>query len=615
MSPSNAGFQLSTFSSVLNNGFSTNYFAISRGVRQGCPLSPFLFVLAVELLACKIRQDKEIKGINIFQKELKISQFADDTTLLNSNRNSVRRAINVLDNFGNLSSLRLNQSKTKALWLGPWRHCKEKPVGFQWPEKPVRILGSYICYDVKQNEKLNFETKLQKMQGIFDVWNCRNLTIFGRCLIAKSLGIAQLVHTISNLNISKAYIQTFNSAIFKFIWRKKKDKIKRRVMISDYEKGGLRAPIIDTMAKSLKLAWIPRLLSEEKNFEDSWKAIPNYLLDKYGGLNFLLRCNYDENFLARIKLPQFYKEILQHFLELKTSYNDLLFSHQEFVLFNNKDILSDGCSIFYKNWFEKGVYLIQDLLDANGNVMSYTKFTEKYLLSCNFLFYFQVISAIPRNAIERAKVTPIEKTDFLSKNVFPLSSEICVNLFKMKNKDFYKLLINKDKIELKASIKWARDLQVDLIPLESYFWGIKIICKDNKLREFYFKLLHRVIVTKKELFLYGKENNMLCRYCQMNDSIIHTLQNCSWTKLFFSEVIKWFNAENATSLSFSQIGIMFGRKVNIKNAELHFERKLNFTLLFAKYYLYNTKLTQGEIVMSDFIAKVSQKYSLEGLNM
>ena len=89
-------------------------------------------------------------------------------------------------------------------------------------------------------------------------------------------------------------------------------------MISDYEKGGLRAPSIDTMAKSLKLAWIPRLLSEEENFEDSWKAIPKYLLDKsYGGLNFLLRCNYDENFLARINLPQFYKEILQHFLELK----------------------------------------------------------------------------------------------------------------------------------------------------------------------------------------------------------------------------------------------------------------------------------------------------------
>ena len=122
------------------------------------------------------------------------------------------------------------------------------------------------------------------------------------------------------------------------------------------------------------------------------------------------------------------------------------------------------------------------------------------------------------------------------------------------------------------------------------------------------------IVTKKELFFYGKEVNMLCRYCQMNDSIIHTLQNCSWTKQFFSEVIKWFNNENATSLGFSQTE-MFGSKANPKNVELYFERKLNFTLLFAKYYLYNTKLTHGEISMSDFIVKVRHKYSLEGLNV
>ena len=92
-------------------------------------------------------------------------------------------------------------------------------------------------------------------------------------------------------------------------------------MISDYDEGGLRTPSIDIMAKSMKLAWIPRLLLEEENFEDSWKVIPNYLLDKFEGLNFLLRCNYDKKFLARINLPQFYAEILQNFLELKTSYN------------------------------------------------------------------------------------------------------------------------------------------------------------------------------------------------------------------------------------------------------------------------------------------------------
>ena len=155
-------------------------------------------------------------------------------------------------------------------------------------------------------------------------------------------------------------------------------------MISDRDEGGLRTPSICIMAKSMKLTWIPILLSEEKTFEDSWKTIPNYLLHKFGRLNFLLRCNYDKKLLASINLPKFYKEILQHFLELKTSYNEL-FPHQEFVLFNNKDILLDRCSIFYKTWFHKGVYLIQDLLDADGKfIVLYAEFTEKYLLSCNF---------------------------------------------------------------------------------------------------------------------------------------------------------------------------------------------------------------------------------------
>ena len=81
---------------------------------QGCPLSPCLFILAAELLACKIRQDKEIQGINIFGKELKLSQFADDTKLLNSKCNSINMAIAVLDNFGDISGLKLNPSRSKA---------------------------------------------------------------------------------------------------------------------------------------------------------------------------------------------------------------------------------------------------------------------------------------------------------------------------------------------------------------------------------------------------------------------------------------------------------------------------------------------------------------------
>ena len=181
-----------------------------------------------------------------------------------------------------------------------------------------------------------------------------------------------------------------------------------------------------------------------------------------------------------------------------------------------------------------GVYLIQDLLKTDGKFLSYGELTEKYHIKCNFLAYLQVTFAIPRHLLERARVTPLDKTVFMSEHMFQLSTETCINLLKMKNKDYYRLLIKKEKIEIKASTKWARDLQVGQIPMESYFSDMKTLCKDNKLREFYFKLLHRIIVTKKELFLYGIEDNMLCEYCQMNDSVIHPLQNCTRTNQFFS---------------------------------------------------------------------------------
>ena len=69
---------------VLNNGWSTDFFKLERGVRQACLLSPYLFVLGVKILAEKIRKNETIKGITVSENEIKVSQYADDTTLTGS---------------------------------------------------------------------------------------------------------------------------------------------------------------------------------------------------------------------------------------------------------------------------------------------------------------------------------------------------------------------------------------------------------------------------------------------------------------------------------------------------------------------------------------------------
>ena len=58
---------------IINNGFTSDYFAVSRGVRQGDPLSPLLFILGLEILACSIRQNEKIKGIQIDNLEVKVN--------------------------------------------------------------------------------------------------------------------------------------------------------------------------------------------------------------------------------------------------------------------------------------------------------------------------------------------------------------------------------------------------------------------------------------------------------------------------------------------------------------------------------------------------------------
>ena len=100
---------------------------MSRGVRQRCPLSPLLFVLAVEIVALKVRQDQLCREIELPNgQNAKISQFPDDTTLILEDTRSLRNAMSIVNSFGVLSGLRFNQKKTPKL-CGSVLRAKTRP--------------------------------------------------------------------------------------------------------------------------------------------------------------------------------------------------------------------------------------------------------------------------------------------------------------------------------------------------------------------------------------------------------------------------------------------------------------------------------------------------------
>ena len=112
-------------STVAVNGSISEWFDVRRGCRQGDPISPYLFIICVEIMGIMLRQNERIKGITINDNEYKLTQYADDSEiLLEGDRQSFEESISTIQLFGQSSGLQLNTGKTNAVWLGSKRNSE-----------------------------------------------------------------------------------------------------------------------------------------------------------------------------------------------------------------------------------------------------------------------------------------------------------------------------------------------------------------------------------------------------------------------------------------------------------------------------------------------------------
>ena len=153
----------------MNNGYSSIFFPLTKGVRQGCPLSALLFILVVETLAIQIRSNNNIKGIKFNEHEIKISLLADDTTIFTKDVNSLETVMQILVQFKNTSGLKINQGKTKIMQIGKksWniQHLKLDEV------QRIYSLGTWFYKDPNTINTNNYDIKYKQFEGILHYWN------------------------------------------------------------------------------------------------------------------------------------------------------------------------------------------------------------------------------------------------------------------------------------------------------------------------------------------------------------------------------------------------------------------------------------------------------------
>ena len=533
-------------SCIIQNGWMSNYFKITRGIRQGCPLSALLFVIAVETLALKIRNDENIHGITISNgdsvTEIKSAQFADDTTVFVRDKNSIENVLLAVSEFTKVAGPELNMKKTEGLWLGKTNDNTFMEI--QWAQKPVKYLGIYFGRDKNKLQELNWINKVIKLKQIINNWKVRQITIFGRITIAKSLGISQILYNASVLETPKQVIKTINKLLFNFIWKSKIDKVKRNTIIGNFDDGGLKMVDIESQIKALKIMWVKRICDTTNG---SWKVTVKYVLHLCGGVPLIFNFNcFPEDFdkIADVNnISMFYIEMLKSWFELKEERDTTFFADpieiKNQIIWGNSLINLKGKPLLFHHWIKSGFIFIGDIWKEE--FLPVRDIRDKLINTNNYIAEIvQIKASIPhawKTTLRTVNLQQFIVPNTFSNDIFIHMKDQSVELKNIKSKVAYNIFVNKKKCINKKQYYWENYFDSPINFTWTSIWNFKL--KEiaiNKYREFNVKFLNNLLPNKVNLLKWNVSQNNVCDTCNTTEDLEHYIFKCKVLNLFWDKI-------------------------------------------------------------------------------
>ncbi|KAF7643269.1 hypothetical protein LDENG_00242520 [Lucifuga dentata] len=166
---------------IFTNGLISDFFKLSRGTKQGDPLSPLLFVRFLEPLAATIRADQRIRGVQVGGKEHKLFLYADDILRLATDPEpSAPIFLNICEAFSEVSGYKINWQKSEVMPVSSSCHRNTiMSLQFKWIDVGMIYLGIKLCPDITNIIILNMSPILMKIKTNLDRWKLLNFSLWG----------------------------------------------------------------------------------------------------------------------------------------------------------------------------------------------------------------------------------------------------------------------------------------------------------------------------------------------------------------------------------------------------------------------------------------------------